>query len=528
MPSTVAGGGLLISETAALKLRYAADEMPNNEISGFGRTIERGDGIIELIDIVIPPQEVGGAHVDISPEVRDAFWDIVIKNGCTGEQCDRTHSPELEGEENTASLECDVALCRGHTARRRQSAHDVRCNTGSIKDWRVWWHKHPGTGKPTPSSTDDETLQEFASAEGFGFGWMIGIIISQDGSAIYGWLNTSTPWPLVSKDIAIEFARRDSAVLRKSVRDQVKEVTVKYTAFNTTTTRSYRPPAGGPEGKTTNGHRGSEWADKALASQIRSISRSTDPSLLGAYEIVMESGTTFITSDEDKVMAWLKTMDSQQASRRAPKAIKKAMQRAVQRARNAINKEFPKQPRKAGEKRPFVNGSERPTLESLYIGFDSNGNLIKPGQEGFLWYTLDFKPVNLAPDSDGPQHDDDGRLIISDIDTAIIEGGKKTGLQHIGFDADSTPLFKGEETHLFYGVDGAPLFEFGAESGITRPVDEIGAHGVVIKDGTVGDLDEVRRKFGGDLAVEALRQTFLMPADISDEDVLQFAEMMGA
>ena len=58
---------LYISELAALKLRYAADEIPNEEVSGFGRVEVDDRGRVILADIVIPPQEVGGAPVEIDP-----------------------------------------------------------------------------------------------------------------------------------------------------------------------------------------------------------------------------------------------------------------------------------------------------------------------------------------------------------------------------------------------------------------------------------------------------------------------------
>jgi hypothetical protein len=207
---------LVISELAAMKLRYAAQLMPKDEIGGFGRTVVN-DGTVELRDIVIPPQEVGGAHVDISQPVLEAFYADVIRNGCGDGACQRQHPAPEKGE-------CPLARCGGHR-RGREARHDVNCYAGDVKDWRVWWHKHPGTGKPSPSSTDRETLQKFAAKDGFGFGWMIGLIISSDASEHFGWVDVTTgPWRLYQDDIDIEFEMPDDDSVLAVVKAQVEKV----------------------------------------------------------------------------------------------------------------------------------------------------------------------------------------------------------------------------------------------------------------------------------------------------------------
>ena len=201
---------LYLSEVASLKLRYAADEIPNDEVSGFGRVEVDERGRLILADIVIPPQEVGGAHVEIDPDVRDAFYLEVKRNGCKGLDCERrqddTQGRDVGWQVLTAAkgerrLKCTAKWCEGKNRAayfdpedndafcascydRWIHLHNELCNNGDIKAWRVWWHKHPGNGKPSPSGVDKNTLDDFANPTGFGFGWMLGGIISSDASNV--------------------------------------------------------------------------------------------------------------------------------------------------------------------------------------------------------------------------------------------------------------------------------------------------------------------------------------------------------
>lgn len=563
--------GLHISERAALKLQYAAEEMPSDEISGFGRTADRGDGIIELIDIIIPPQEVGGAHVDISPEVRDAFWDLVIRNGCVGADCERTHEPVKEGAPNTESLECDVAACGGHTTRRRVGKHDGECMTGRITDYRVWWHKHPGKGKPSPSSTDTDTLRDFASPAGFGFGWMIGVIISQDASEIYGWLSVgSGPWSIQQPDIDIYYNVREVPAYRKTVHEQVKKVTKKSYSSSSTSWKMGKvwdaakkewvdakdgtnPPAnsrstntrGGGAATQRNGNNGQNGVEsKTPPAMVRDIVKSD---IEGCVEITLATGATIVTQDRGQAEAWSRFVKAAEHGppRFPDKRVRKKMNQGLNAARRQINLAFPTRAKhRRGEARgkALVNPDDVPQVADLYLGFTIDGDIVSKNSDvdlSQLIYDLNGQPVRnpvvqaplsnwfsgdaLPPTNEqweelasrwetlNPQLDDDGTLLPDEIDLKIIEAGVKNGKTHIGFDKDGEPLFNGEEYALCFNSDGKALFEFG--------YDATGAE--VIRDGTIGDIEEARQ-------ILDIREAFLLPADMDDADVKQFAEALGA
>jgi hypothetical protein len=454
---------LLISETARLKLKYAAEALPNQEVTGFGRLEDAGNGNQRLIDIIIPPQKVGSAHVDIEPEVRDAFLTEVLNQGM------------------------------------------------DPKEWRVWWHKHPGTTKPTPSGTDEKTLEEFAASpkdNGYGFGWMIGVIISSDASNIYGWLSEATgPWPLEQKDIPIRYEAREDRRVRAQIAEQMKRVKVETPAYGSYTASSsnhgfshtkdgihywHNYKSGRMWDNATRLYKGeapsaeelAKAMEKELAKQdgggagwsksqgvVKEIRKSTTHP--GMVEIIKTDGVVILTKDTGQAETWAKGVGKRQApimpdrktpvhscnkqcdARRPTAAARREMQRYVKAKRMA-------------------DAENRKLTTKPVIGFDFDGVPVLVGQEWAMHFGLDQKPVPL------------------EFRMNFLTQRATNDDKCIGFNMKGDRLYEGDEHSLVFGVDGSPIFESNEDF------------------------------------VKALRKEHNVPDVIQDEDILEWFRMFAA
>ena len=133
---------LIFAPKAWHQIQLAVHHDTSKEVSGFGRTVldpER-DAIV-VTDIFIPPQEVAGAHTDISGD-QLATW---------GEQL---------------------------FAERKEL----------LADWRLWWHSHQKMGV-NPSGQDVTTLRMLAQLFN---GWAVGMVVN-DRLQSHIWVDVSVP-----------------------------------------------------------------------------------------------------------------------------------------------------------------------------------------------------------------------------------------------------------------------------------------------------------------------------------------------
>ena len=133
---------LIFTPKAWHQIQLAVHHDTSKEVSGFGRTVldpER-DSIV-VTDIFIPPQEIGGAHTDISGD-QLTTW---------GEQL---------------------------FAERKEL----------LADWRLWWHSHQKMGV-NPSGQDTITLRMLAQLFN---GWAVGMVVN-DRLESHIWVDVSVP-----------------------------------------------------------------------------------------------------------------------------------------------------------------------------------------------------------------------------------------------------------------------------------------------------------------------------------------------
>jgi proteasome lid subunit RPN8/RPN11 len=143
------------------------------EVAGFARA-HAADGVIIVDDVLVPPQDVGGAHADV--EVEDLDWLM------------------------------STVLARGEQP----------------KEWFVWWHSHVNMST-SPSSTDHNTLTELAKQARAGFA--IGLVINIKGEAT-GWAVYESPMMkghYVEQSLPVELSYLDEA-LAPAVADMMSHV----------------------------------------------------------------------------------------------------------------------------------------------------------------------------------------------------------------------------------------------------------------------------------------------------------------
>ena len=171
---------IYLSDRANFMIRYAAEEAKPKEIMGMGKCLIDSDEDVMISDILIPKQEVGGAHAD------------------------------FEGD--------DLANLMIQLADREET----------LADWRCWWHSHVGMS-PTPSPTDVDTLWGLAKELD---SWAVGVIIGSNGTSYHGWINTINPLPM-TMTLKVDTLIPESEAIREEVRKVIKEnVTEKtYKAF---------------------------------------------------------------------------------------------------------------------------------------------------------------------------------------------------------------------------------------------------------------------------------------------------------
>lgn len=80
-------------------------------------------------------------------------------------------------------------------------AKAVRRNPDDASHWNLWWHSHPGGGKPAFSSVDYDTLEQRASVHGIDY--YVGVVVSGDGNSAHAYIAVRQPfWVLVEADVA--------------------------------------------------------------------------------------------------------------------------------------------------------------------------------------------------------------------------------------------------------------------------------------------------------------------------------------
>lgn len=104
---------IVLSRKARKMMQYAVQTHPNKEVQGFGRIRLDHDGDVWVTDIIIPPHEVTGSTVELTPETLSALWGEIVAAG------------------------------------------------DEVKDYRLWWHSHAGMNT-FASGTDTETLRALA------------------------------------------------------------------------------------------------------------------------------------------------------------------------------------------------------------------------------------------------------------------------------------------------------------------------------------------------------------------------------
>src|SRR3989337_2802410 len=170
--------GLFITRKAGLLLRYAIEEQPDQEISGFGHT-NLEDGVIMMDDVYIPEQEVGGAHTDIDA---DRLMDFMI---------------------------------------------DLASKKQALTNWRVWWHSHAKMGV-SPSNTDEDTLRVFADellksgGNDRNNAWAMGLV-GKGRRAYHCWAEFSHPFNVRVGNVGVIFKADEDKKLRQRVQKAVEE-----------------------------------------------------------------------------------------------------------------------------------------------------------------------------------------------------------------------------------------------------------------------------------------------------------------
>jgi len=167
---------LIIEYPAWQMLRAAAKHKPNLEIAGFAKgRIDMEAGEIYLTDILIPPQDIGGAHAEM--EAGDLDW-------LMGQIVVRSDQP---------------------------------------KDWFIWWHSHTTMGIG-PSSQDHKTLFELAAQHSNSFA--LGLIVYSNHTAPVAWAAYKSPLTgrFVEQDFPVE-VDESLDVGFEAIADQLTHVT---------------------------------------------------------------------------------------------------------------------------------------------------------------------------------------------------------------------------------------------------------------------------------------------------------------
>lgn len=197
---------LVLSARAAAFLRYAAEEDPHMEISGFGRTTVLPNDDIYVDDIILPPQEVGAGHVKIDVDGLDVAMQYVMTE---------------KGE--------------------------------SLGQWRMWWHSH-GSGGAFASGTDKDTLAMLAEYMG---GWALGHVITSKEDR-YTWLSVAQPFhfEFEPKHITEGYTSKS---LRERVQEAFKGVRKRSYQYNNYTANTSRLPEDAPDYVSDNFQSGWNW-----------------------------------------------------------------------------------------------------------------------------------------------------------------------------------------------------------------------------------------------------------------------------
>lgn len=239
-------------------LRYAVETRPKYEVQGFGSIAKGDDGDIWLTDIIIPPQEVSGASVDLNP----------------------------------TDLEKLMLLL----SERKQS----------LSDWPVWWHSHAGMGV-SPSGTDTNTLDMLAKEYG---GVAIGLVTNTGGD-YHGWFSMWTEGFMgqffTSRKMEVLYEVEADVKLESKVATMMEHVTVevpKVTSHHPLP--FYLKPSGGTVG--TGRPAGISKRDWKQLQRLESENKVEDnkPSL-GYYRTLQESyapGSTQRDMTPEKFIEW--------------------------------------------------------------------------------------------------------------------------------------------------------------------------------------------------------------------------------
>jgi hypothetical protein len=252
-------------------MHYACNYDKGKEVSWFGKAHLEGDTVV-MTDIWIPPQVVGGAHIEITADDLAAFW--------TSFYSDDTH----EGD--------------------------------TPRDWPIWCHSHAGMGT-TPSGVDTATLKILAKQFN---GWVIGLVTNHRGE-FSAWLNVAKPWLLEAK-VNVGFQPTENEVVKAEIA-AIMEANVE--VEKPTPAHSW---AGGQRGFGGGVPRDTRKNGQGTAgnrpSDIRFIRKSVE--YPGNVEVMRADGTFVVTKDMGQVEAWeVYAKPSNKSKKKANHAADKAI-----------------------------------------------------------------------------------------------------------------------------------------------------------------------------------------------------------
>jgi hypothetical protein len=146
------------------------------EVAGFAKArIDDAQGIITVEDVLIPPQEVGGAHADV--DVEDLDWLM------------------------------STLLARGENPR----------------DWFVWWHSHVSMST-SPSNTDHDTLFTLAQQSWAGFAVGLVVNVKHEHTGWVAYRSPILPNKWVEQNLPVEVEELADPVLAAQVADMMENV----------------------------------------------------------------------------------------------------------------------------------------------------------------------------------------------------------------------------------------------------------------------------------------------------------------
>lgn len=262
---------LLITDVARRKMHYACNFDKSKEVSWFAKQHLEGESVV-IDDIWIPPQTVGGAHIDITTDDMAAFWTDLVSRG-----------------EN-------------------------------VQDWNVWCHSHAGMSTG-PSSVDEKTLEMLSRQYGT---WVIALVTNYKGDYT-AWLGVTKPWYLVDKSVSVSPVWVDDENVKAEIHELMKaNVEVEKPAA------TYQHPfrGGVPSTNQAHGRAGAAAAGAAnnRPGDIRYIRKSVE--YPGNVEIMRNDGTFIVTKDCGQAEAWasyakLSKNKTKKAEHAADKALAK-------------------------------------------------------------------------------------------------------------------------------------------------------------------------------------------------------------